>query len=71
MVKNSLIHYGDIDFSDPIKYVGEEIKWPAIAERLRMAFLDPRMKFNSEPGSKKAIIPKPKEGKAKKRGRGL
>jgi hypothetical protein len=71
LVKHSLIHFGDIDLSDPIKYVGEEIKWAAIEERLRMAFLDPRMKFNSAPGSKKTITAKPKEGKGKKRGRGL
>jgi hypothetical protein len=57
--------------SDPIKYVGEEIKWSAIAERLHMAFLQPRMKFNSLPGLKNAITPKPGMGKGKKRGRGL
>ena len=71
MVKNSLIHFGDIDFSDPIKYVGQEIKWPTIAERLHMAFLNPRMKFNSLPSLKNTVAPKLENGKGKKRGRGL
>jgi hypothetical protein len=70
MVKQSLIHFGDIDFSDPIKYVGEEIKWPVIAEGLRMAFLQPGIKFNSLSDSKKEVTPKLEKGKRKKKGRG-
>jgi len=71
MVKNSLIHFGDIDFSDPIKYVGEEIKWPTIASRLRMAFLDPKVKFSPAPPLKKTITQNPEMGNRKKRGRGI
>lgn len=37
MVRSSLLHHEDIDFSVPIDYIGEDIKWPLIADRLREA----------------------------------
>jgi hypothetical protein len=44
MVKNSLIHHDDIVIS-PIEFIGTEIKWPIIAERLQKAFHNPHMNF--------------------------
>lgn len=44
MVKHSLIHFGDVAFA-PIAYIGPEVKWPIIADRLRQAFYNPHICF--------------------------
>ncbi len=38
IAKNSLIYHEDIDFSDAVKYIGADIEWPIIADRLTKAF---------------------------------
>jgi hypothetical protein len=44
MVKNSLLFHDDIIFT-PIEYVGSEINWPAIAERLKNSYHNPHTTF--------------------------
>src|SRR5579872_951766 len=48
IMKQALIHHGDIDFSQKILYIGKAIEWVAIAERLRDAFYNPNKIFKSE-----------------------
>jgi hypothetical protein len=45
MVKNALLHHEDIDFSVPIDFIGQDIKWPLIADRLREAVNNPQKVF--------------------------
>lgn len=44
MVKNSLLFHDDIIFA-PIEFVGAEINWPEIAERLKNAYHNPHITF--------------------------
>lgn len=67
MVKHSVIHHQDIDFTVPIEHVGPEIKWTAIEERLKKAFYNPHATFGLPEITKKLIQKKDD----KKRGRGL
>jgi hypothetical protein len=45
MAKQALIHHQDIDFNTPIHYTGTEIKWPAVAERLKKAYQNLHISF--------------------------
>ena len=44
MVKNSLLFHDDIIFT-PIEYIGSEINWPEIAERLKNSYHNPHTRF--------------------------
>lgn len=44
MVKLSLIHFEDVVLA-PIDFIGREVKWPTITERLRQAFHNPHISF--------------------------
>jgi hypothetical protein len=65
LVKNSLIYHSDIRFSDPIQYLGTEIKWPEIENRLKEAFNNPN-KICGLSEMTRTIINK-KQSKPKKR----
>jgi hypothetical protein len=67
IVKNSVIHHQDIDFSFPIEPIGPEIKWTAIAERLQKAFYNPHITFDL-PETRKLMQ---KKDANKKKGRRL
>jgi hypothetical protein len=41
IVKRSLTYFEDIDFTNPVKFIGQEIPWMVIAERLKAATLRP------------------------------
>lgn len=45
MVKNAILHHEDIDFSVPIDFIGQDIKWSVIADRLREAVNNPQKVF--------------------------
>jgi len=67
MVKHSLIHFNDI-ISSPIKFIGPEVKWPAISERLQKAFHNPYISFGLPESTKKLIQNKSSEAKGKRKG---
>jgi len=68
MVKHSVIHHEDIDFTVPIEHVGREIQWATIAERLKNAFYNPHITFGLPEITKKLIE---KKDDNKKKGRRL
>jgi hypothetical protein len=45
VVKNALLYHHDIQSEEPIDYIGPEIKWPIIADRLKKACDNPRLTF--------------------------
>lgn len=67
MTKNALIHFDDIDFTVPIDYIGLPIEWPAIANRLKQAFLNSRLTFNKIPDHTRKVLEKGQEGQSKKK----
>jgi len=42
MVRNALLHHEDIDFTVPVDFIGQDIKWSVIADRLREAVNNPQ-----------------------------
>ena len=65
MVKQSLLHHEDIDFSVPIDFIGKEIKWPSIAERLQQAIQNPQQIFQKISPLKQDLLEK-KQGRRQK-----
>jgi hypothetical protein len=70
MVKHSLIHFEDILFS-PIEFLGPEVAWPIIADRLQKAFHNPYISFGLPETTKKLIQNRPSETRGRRRGPGL
>lgn len=68
MVKNALIHHEDIEFTVPIHYIGPEIKWARIVERLKSAFHNPHITFGLPEMTRKLMEKQQSIGKGKKRG---
>ncbi|HRP33460.1 MAG TPA: nucleotidyl transferase AbiEii/AbiGii toxin family protein [Agriterribacter sp.] len=72
MVKKSLIHFEDIDFSVPVDFVNTPVKWSAIADRLKQCYANPHLKLNSRQDMIKNLPAKSKQHKKRpKRGRRL
>ncbi len=71
VVQQSLLHHQDIDFSVPIDFIGKEIKWPSIAERLRQASQNPQKIFQKIPPLKQNLLAKKQVQQRKPRGPGL
>lgn len=67
MLKHALVHHEDIDLTVPIDYIGEEIKWPDIADRLKKAYHNPQLIFPKLPPLTRDLIEKIHQ---KKPGRG-
>ncbi len=67
MVKHSLIHFNDIIFS-PIEFMGPEIKWPIITERLQKAFHNPFISFGLPESTKKLLQNRSSETKGRRKG---
>jgi hypothetical protein len=67
MVKHSLIHFNDIIFS-PIEFIGPEVEWPMIANRLQKAFHNPYVSFGLPEITKKLIQTRPSETKGRRKG---
>jgi hypothetical protein len=65
IAKTSLVHFDDIYFSTLIHYVGAEIKWPVIAERLNKACQNMYVKFSLPDIVKDLMTKKPSKGKNK------
>lgn len=68
MVKNALLYHDDIDLTVPIDYIGIDIKWPSIKERLQNAFHNPKITFGKLPDKtvelmKKVHRKQPRKGK--------
>jgi len=70
MVKHSLIHFNDI-IPSPIEFIGPDIAWTIIAERLQKAFHNPYISFGLPESTKKLIQNKPSETKGKRKRPGL
>ena len=68
MVKNALLHHDDIDFSVPIDYAGEKIKWSSIAERLQQAIGGQQKIFQKIPPLKINLLQKKNRHQQKPRG---
>ena len=68
MVKNALLHHEDIDFTVPIDYVGKEIKWPSITQRLQQSFHDPQKIFNKLPALTRELLEKKQRKEQKRKG---
>jgi hypothetical protein len=54
MVKKSLLFHDDIIFT-PIEYVGSEINWPEIAERLKNSYHNPHVTFGTPETTKNLV----------------
>ncbi|MBN9380388.1 MAG: nucleotidyl transferase AbiEii/AbiGii toxin family protein [Chitinophagaceae bacterium] len=67
MVRTSLTHFADIDFSPPIHYFGREPKWAEIAERLTKASQNMYVKFDIPKIARELLARKPAKGKTKGR----
>jgi hypothetical protein len=52
MVKKSLLFHDDIIFT-PIEYIGSEINWPEIVERLKNSYQNPHTTFGLPKQQKK------------------
>ncbi|HVU84433.1 MAG TPA: nucleotidyl transferase AbiEii/AbiGii toxin family protein [Puia sp.] len=65
IVKKATVHFEDIDFSTPIHYIDQEIKWPVIAARLNRAYQDMHVRFGL-PDTVRAMLEK---GRAVKKGK--
>ena len=63
MVKHALIHHADIDFTVPIDFIGEEIKWPDITDRLKKAFQNPPLIFTKLPPVTRNLMEKIRQKK--------
>lgn len=70
MVKNSLLYHDDIIFA-PIGFIGTEIKWPDIADRLKNAFHNPHITFGLPETTQKLLKMIQSDEKKKNRGRKL
>lgn len=72
MVKKSLLHFTDIDFSVPVDFVDTPVKWSAIAGRLKQCYANPHLKFNPHLGVTGNLQAKGQQHKNKpKKGRRL
>jgi hypothetical protein len=70
MVKNSLLFHDDIIFT-PIEYIGSEINWSEIAERLQNSYHNPHTTFGLPETTKKLMKKILADEKRKNRGRKL
>lgn len=68
MVKNALVYHDDVRLQDPIDFVGPEIKWPTIAERLKKAFHDPQLIFSLPKTTRKLMEKKQPNPKGERKG---
>lgn len=66
IVKHAVIYHENIDFTVPIDYVGPEIKWTTIAERLKDAFYHPQKTFGL-PETTKRLIQKNNDNRKRER----
>jgi hypothetical protein len=64
-VKQSLLYHKDIDFTVPIDYTGDSIKWSEIASRLKKSFHNPHITFGL-PEITKKLMQKIESGKKRK-----
>lgn len=65
IVKQSLIHHDDINFDLPVEFIGAEIEWPIISDRLKKAFHSPHMTFGL-PETTGKMVENVKDGQKKK-----
>lgn len=66
MLKNSLIYFKDIDFRYPVDFIGREIKWPEIEERLKNAFQNPEQIFKMRQVQEPKLLQKRTDRRVKK-----
>jgi len=60
-VKNAILHHEDIDFEVPVDFIGQDIKWSVIADRLREAVNNPQKVFiKLSPLTQKLMETKPR-----------
>lgn len=48
MARNALLYHNDIEHSEKVDFIGKEIAWPVVAERLKQAAANPQLTFGSE-----------------------
>lgn len=61
MVKNALLHHEDIDFDVLVDFIGQDIKWSLIADRIRESVNNPQKVFiKIPPLTQKLIQTKPR-----------
>lgn len=68
MVKQSLLHHDDITFL-PVEFIGPEVKWPAISDRLKNAFHNIHITFGLPETTRKLMENSKTHNKKKGRGR--
>jgi Domain of unknown function (DUF1814). len=68
MVQNSLGYHHDIDFSVSIHYTNNEIKWPAISERIKKAIENPHLSFSIPQITRKLLAKNREQQKPKRKG---
>ncbi|MEO5592582.1 MAG: hypothetical protein ABIR15_22185 [Chitinophagaceae bacterium] len=68
MVQHAFLHHEDIDFTVPIVFIGKEIKWLSIAERLHQANQNPQKIFQNIPPLKQNFLEKKQGRRQKPRG---
>jgi hypothetical protein len=72
MAKNALLYHNDIEFSEKLDFIGRELKWEVVVERLKKAFAQPKLIFkNKETVSQKLIKKNPSVKRNKSRGKGI
>ena len=69
IVKKASVHFDDIEFSTPISFIDQEVKWPVIADRLNRAYRDIHLRFGPSSIGKAILEKQPpvKKGKNKRR----
>ena len=48
MARNALLYHNDIEHSEKVDFIGKEVAWPVVAERLKQAAANPQLTFASE-----------------------
>jgi hypothetical protein len=71
MVKNSLLHHEDIDFTVSIDYITNSPKWTVIADRLKKAVHNPHIAFGLPEMTRKLMEKQRSDQKGKNKGRKL
>lgn len=71
MVKNALVYFEDVQLLEPIDFIGPDIKWSDITERLKNAFHNPDLTFGLPETTQKLMKKIQSDEKRKNRGRKL
>jgi Nucleotidyl transferase AbiEii toxin, Type IV TA system len=68
MAKNALLYHNDIEFSEKLDFIGPELKWEVVVERLKRAVVQPKIVFKNKDALSQKLIKKSTSVKRKKGG---